>query len=171
MTAVIEHPCWLYPHLLGEMTPLFPSQPPTLIFIPTSLNHPPSGFEGEHLLLRKLLLQQLLAVSSMQCKTWARTATHGPVTPLPTGGVTTAVGTGQHPLAGCSICPCCAAITPIPVMFESIPVLHGSLAACVAFCRGCNTCSHAMTVQWWCRTTKKTRCLQQGKRQRGSQKD
>lgn len=56
MTAVAEPPLRLSPRLPGDMTPLFTSQPPVLIFIPSSLKSRPSGFGGEHLLL---LLQRL----------------------------------------------------------------------------------------------------------------
>lgn len=44
-----------------EMTPLVPSQPPALIFIPVSPKHPPCGSGGEH----------LLHMSSMQCQALA----------------------------------------------------------------------------------------------------
>lgn len=71
----------------GETTPLLPSQPSALIFIPISLNHPPSGFEGERLLLREPLRRQLPAVSSMQRQAWTCTATRRPQagSPLPPG--------------------------------------------------------------------------------------
>lgn len=45
-------------NLPWEMTPLFPSQPPTLIFIPVSPNRPLCGSGGEH----------PLHMSSMQCQ-------------------------------------------------------------------------------------------------------
>lgn len=123
MTAVVEPPPQLSPHLPGETTPLLPSQPPALIFIPISLNHPPSGFEGEHLLLQELLLQQLPAVSSMQREAWTCTATRRPVPPLPAGRVTAAAGTGQHPTPWqvTPSCLCCADVTPIAVVFASVP--------------------------------------------------
>lgn len=48
-------------NLPWEMTPLVPSQPPVLIFIPVSPKHPPCGSRGEH----------LLHMSSMQCQALA----------------------------------------------------------------------------------------------------
>lgn len=77
MTAVVEPPPQLSLHLPGETTPLFPSQPSALIFIPISLNRPPCGFEGEHLLLPEPLCQ---AVSSMRRQAGTCTATRHPVT-------------------------------------------------------------------------------------------